>query len=65
MAVGDELEAAALREDCRLVINGAISEPEEHMGCDSCAMRNLNEISSSENLAILRSQLHKAVKGSL
>jgi hypothetical protein len=65
MAVGDELEVAALREDCSFIVDRAIFEAEEQPGGYPITADDLEEVTHREHAAFFRTQREKAVDSSL
>jgi hypothetical protein len=63
--VGDELEDAALCEDCGFIIDRAIFEAEEQTGDDPVAAHHLEEVTHGKHMALFRTQHEKTVDGPL
>jgi len=65
MAVGDELEITALSKDCSCIVDRAILETEEQTGGNPITTDDLEEITYRKHVPVFRTQLEKAMDGSL
>jgi len=65
MVVSDELEYAALRENGRLIVEGAVFESEDRPRGDLVSMDDLSTVSRGKRVAICVAQFEITVDGSL